>query len=48
MTQADGKIYCVLGLHDSVLLKMSILPKGTNAFKSVFIDICWTQIDHVK
>ena len=49
MTQAGGKIYqSWLGLLKRPLLKAIILPKETSAFKSVFIDICWTQIDHVK
>ena len=35
MTQTAGKIHCVLGLTESVLLKMTILPKAVYRFNKI-------------
>ena len=42
MTQACGKIYCVLGLEESTLLKMTIVANTIYRFNAIPIKIPMT------
>ena len=39
MTQTDGKIYHVLELEESIIMKMVILPKAIYRFKAITIKL---------
>ena len=39
MMQTDGKIYCVLRLEESILLKRTMLPKAIYRFNSIPIKL---------
>ena len=42
MTQTDGEIYHVLGLEESIFVKMTILPKAIYRFNAILIKLSMT------